>query len=83
MQSQVTTTAHQDPRLSSEPIRANSTLDERVHDFLAQQRIAVTGVSAQRELTGNIIYRKLKAAGYQVFAVNPGTPIFDTGGEVR
>jgi uncharacterized protein len=77
MQSQVTTTAPRDPRLSSDPIGADSTLGERVRDFLAQQRIAVTGVSAQRELTGNVIYRKLKSAGYQVLAVNPGTPIFD------
>jgi uncharacterized protein len=77
MQSQVTTTAHRDPRVPAEPIRANGTLDERVRDFLAQQRIAVTGVSATRELTGNLIYRKLKAAGYQVFAVHPSTPTFD------
>jgi uncharacterized protein len=63
--------------IAERPTEAPSTLDERVRDFLAQQRIAVTGVSAKRELTGNIIYRKLKAAGYQVFAVSPGTPTFD------
>ena len=65
------------PRLSTEPVPANATLEERVRDFLAQQRIAVTGVSSTRELTGNIIYRKLKSAGYQVFAVHPGLATFD------
>jgi predicted CoA-binding protein len=63
--------------IAERPTRAPATLDERVRDFLAQQRIAVAGVSAKRELTGNFIYRKLKAAGYQVFAVSPGTPTFD------
>ena len=58
---------------------ANLTLEERVRDFLAQQRIAVTGVSAKRELTGNVIYRKLKGAGYQVFAVNPNASTFEGG----
>ena len=56
---------------------ARARLDERVRDFLAQRRIAITGVSAKRELTGNIIYRKLKAAGYQVFPVHPTAATFD------
>jgi uncharacterized protein len=77
MQSQSTSKTGESGRFSSEPISANGTLDERVRDFLAQQRIAVTGVSSTRELTGNVIYRKLKAAGYQVFAVHPTTPTFD------
>jgi hypothetical protein len=63
--------------IAERPTEAPSTLDEHVRDFLAQRRIAVTGVSAKQELTGNFIYRKLKAAGYQVFAVNPETPTFD------
>jgi uncharacterized protein len=77
MQSQITTTARPTPRSPSAPENAKLNLDERVRDFLAHQRIAVTGVSAKRELTGNLIYRKLKSAGYQVFPVNPGTPTFD------
>lgn len=48
------------------------TLAEKVADFLAQPRIAVAGVSAKRELTGNLIYRKLKDAGHQVAAIIPG-----------
>lgn len=47
-------------------------LAEAVEEFLAQQRIAVAGVS--RTKTGqpaNLIYRKLKSDGHAVFAVNP------------
>jgi predicted CoA-binding protein len=69
----VRTTAEQD----RQPVIANATLDERIRDFLAQRRIAVTGISATRELTGNVIYRKLKSAGYEVFAVHPSTSTFD------
>jgi predicted CoA-binding protein len=76
MQSNIPTTANDSPP-SSGPLRGNSTLDGRIRDFLAQRRIAVTGVSASRELTGNVIYRKLKSAGYQVFAVHPDTGTFD------
>ena len=49
------------------------TLSENVDDFLAQKRIAVAGVSRNKDSTGvaNGIYRKLRDAGYQVFAVNP------------
>jgi uncharacterized protein len=54
-----------------------TTLEERVQDFLAQKRIAVAGVSRTREVTANLIYRKLKGAGYQVFAVNPHADSFD------
>jgi predicted CoA-binding protein len=53
------------------------TLSEKVDDFLAQRRIAVAGVSAARETPGNLIYRKLKSAGYQVFAVSPTAETFD------
>jgi hypothetical protein len=45
------------PSSSAEPISGSLTFGERVRDFLAQQRVAVTGISNQRELTGNLIYR--------------------------
>jgi predicted CoA-binding protein len=77
MQSQDTTTDRTNRGLATEPTSANSTLDERVRTFLAQRRIAVTGISATRQVTGNVIYRKLKAAGYQVFAVHPSASSFD------
>lgn len=42
--------------------------------FLAQKRIAVTGVSRSPEGHGaNIVYQRLRATGYEVFAVNPTT----------
>lgn len=49
------------------------TLKEKVRDFLSQKRIAVAGVSRNPEkgAAANLIYNKLKDAGYQVFAVNP------------
>jgi len=40
--------------------------------FLANQRVAVTGVSRAPENHGsNAVYRRLRDRGYQVFAVNP------------
>lgn len=56
---------------------ATLTLQERIADFLDQRRIAVAGISAQRELPGNMIYRKLRGAGYDVVAIVPGQTSFD------
>lgn len=53
------------------------TIDLLVKDFLAQRCLAVAGVSRKREDAANLIYRKLRSAGYQVYAVNPNTPTFD------
>lgn len=47
------------------------TLKETVDDFLAQKRIAVAGVSRSGGEAANLVYRKLRGAGYQVFAINP------------
>lgn len=47
------------------------TLDEAVRDFLALRRIAVAGISRSGASSANAIYRKLRKAGYSVFAVNP------------
>ncbi|HEU4741979.1 MAG TPA: CoA-binding protein [Meiothermus sp.] len=46
-------------------------MQEATRDFLAQKRIAVAGVSRDGKKTGNLIYRKLRSEGYQVFALNP------------
>jgi predicted CoA-binding protein len=56
-----------------------TTLDAKVHDFLAQKRLAVAGVSRDdnRHPTGNLIYRRLKSTGHEVFAVNPHMQTFD------
>lgn len=54
-----------------------STIDTLVQDFLAQKKIAVVGVSDKRETGCNLGYRKFKAAGYTVYAVNPRLTTFD------
>ena len=52
-------------------------IDELVKDFLAQKKIAVVGVSDKRETGCNLGYRKFKAAGYDVYAVNPRITAFE------
>jgi hypothetical protein len=52
-------------------------LSARIADFLAQQRIAVAGLSATRPLAGSLIYRKLKSTGHQVVAILPGADSFE------
>ena len=52
-------------------------IDEMVKEFLAQKKIAVVGVSDRRETGCNSNYRKFKASGYQVYAVNPRISSFD------
>ena len=56
-----------------------ATLETQVHDFLAQKRIAVAGVSRDNahHPTGNLIYRRLKKTGHEVFAVNPNMQAFE------
>jgi len=47
-------------------------IQDAATEFLAKQRVAVTGVSRTPENHGsNAIYRRLRERGYQVFAVNP------------
>jgi uncharacterized protein len=41
-------------------------------EFLANKRVAVTGVSRKPENHGsNVVYKRLRERGYEVFAVNP------------
>jgi predicted CoA-binding protein len=51
----------------------------KVNDFLAQKRIAIAGVSRDNSHhpTGNLIYRRLKKTGHEVFPVNPHMQTFD------
>lgn len=45
---------------------------DAAQDFLGCRRIAVTGVSREpKEHGGNIVYKRLRERGYDVFAVNP------------
>jgi len=57
----------------------NPTLEARVDDFLAQKRIAIAGVSrhSNHHPVGNLIYRRLKKGGHDVFAVNPNMQTFE------
>ena len=50
-----------------------TSLEVKVNDFLAQKRIAVVGVSRNNSghAAANLIYRRLKETGHDVFAVNP------------
>ena len=49
-----------------------STFNTKAKEFLAQERIAVAGVSrAQTDAAANGIYKKLRDSGYQVFPINP------------
>jgi predicted CoA-binding protein len=48
-----------------------STLREAADEFLAQHRIAIAGVSRDPKQPANLIYRRLRDTGHEVFAVNP------------
>jgi predicted CoA-binding protein len=52
-------------------------IDGLVEEFLALKKIAVVGVSDQRETGCNLNYQKFKSTGYKVFAVNPRLETFD------
>jgi uncharacterized protein len=54
-------------------------LEMKVHDFLAQKRIAIAGVSGNnsRHAAANLIYRRLKSTGHNVFPVNPNMSTFE------
>ena len=48
------------------------TMKEAASAFLAHKRIAVTGVSRKpKEHGSNTVFKRLRARGYEVFAVNP------------
>jgi uncharacterized protein len=53
--------------------------ETKVHDFLAQKRLAVAGVSRHHSHhpVGNQIYRRLKSSGHEVFPVNPHMQAFE------
>ena len=46
-------------------------LNDLVQQFLAQQSIAVVGVSEKKETGASLNYTKFKEAGYRVYPVNP------------
>jgi len=49
-----------------------STVKEAAENFLSCKRIAVTGVSrTPKDHGSNVVYKRLRDRGYDVFAVNP------------
>lgn len=46
-------------------------MDQAIEDFISCKRIAVVGVSRNKNKFGNAAYKELKERGYQVYAVNP------------
>ncbi len=50
---------------------ASMSHQESVQDFLAQKRIAVSGLSRTHDSAAKAIYLKLRNHGYQVFALHP------------
>ena len=47
-------------------------IKEAAAEFLAAKRVAVTGVSREGKDHGsNVVYKRLRERGYEVFAVNP------------
>src|SRR5262249_59136684 len=62
------------PTVGNEKGRAMQSIQEAAAVFLANKRVAVTGVSRTPKTHGsNNVYRRLPERGYQVFAVNPHT----------
>jgi len=59
--------------------KATTTLETKVRNFLACKRIAVAGVSRdnRHHPAANLIYRRLKKAGHDVFPVNPHMQAFE------
>lgn len=55
-----------------------TSLETKVHDFLAQQRIAVAGVSrdTSHHPAAKLVYERLKRTGHDVFPVNPNIQSF-------
>jgi len=49
-----------------------SSIKDAAGDFLANRRVPVTGVSGNPQNHGsNVVYKRLRERGYEVFAVNP------------
>lgn len=48
------------------------TMRQAAAEFLAEKRVAVTGVSRKPQGHGsNLVYQRLRDRGYEVFAINP------------
>jgi uncharacterized protein len=53
-------------------------IKEAASEFLANKRVAVTGVSREAKGHGsNVVYQRLRERGYEVFAVNPNADVVE------
>lgn len=50
---------------------------QAIEEFLGQKEIAVVGASRSPAKYGFIVYKKLKSAGYKVYAINPKASSID------
>jgi predicted CoA-binding protein len=58
--------------LCSKEVSAMQKIKEAASEFLACKRVAVTGVSrSPKDHGSNVVYKRLRERGYEVFAVNP------------
>jgi hypothetical protein len=54
-------------------------IKEAASEFLANKRVAVTGVSREAKGHGsNVVYQRLRERGYDVFAVNPNADVVES-----
>jgi predicted CoA-binding protein len=54
------------------------TVKEAAEGFLANKRVAVTGVSrTPKDHGSNTVYKRLRDRGYEVFAVNPNADVVE------
>lgn len=52
-------------------------LRNMINEFLSEKEIAVVGASRNPAKYGNIVFKKLKSAGYLVYPVNPRADLVD------
>jgi len=58
--------------MSADATTVRRPIKDAAEDFLAARRVAVTGVSRSGSDHGaNVVYKRLRDRGYEVFAVNP------------
>jgi uncharacterized protein len=56
-----------------------SSIDELVKDFLSQKNIAVAGIKRDGKGVGNIVYKRLKESGHQVYPIHPEIESYEEG----
>jgi predicted CoA-binding protein len=54
-----------------------ATVNDLAHEFLAQKRLAVVGLSGTRALPGNEIYLLLRGRGHEMYAISPNMETFE------